>query len=564
VDVREQVPGKSRKVTGYNPSPRWPQGYFQVLEEMGVEQRRRGFYAHWVRQFFNRCKGRRRRRDLGRADIERFLGMLRDGGGVEQWQVEQAQEALEIYYEQFRGIALDAQPKPNADATEPPGPSPQPTSPQRQPDAAAARRAGRSEAGAPEAGGEHAHAMCEKPMRDVSAAERKSQTAGRAVSEPPAEGYGRDARATGSGDQRVNRAVDPAGQALRPVPKPRVVKPAESVPRPTPPRTPRSPRQQSVDWAALEKAVRTALRVEHYALKTEKAYLHWIRHFVGFHHGRRPSEMGGPEIHAFLSHLAINRHVAASTQNQALNAVVFLYRKVIKKELEDFSDFARARLPKRLPVVLSRREVDEVLRRMDGIEGLIARLMYGTGMRVNEALTLRVQDLSFDRNEITVHGKGNKVRRVPFPTKLQEPVRKHLVERQKLFEADREQNMHEVYLPDALARKYPTAPYDWRWQFVFPSDSYSTDPRSGRRRRHHLHEIRMQRAVKRAANATGVTARVTPHVMRHCFATHLLEAGADIRTVQELLGHSDVSTTQIYTHVLNKGPLGVVSPFDTL
>ena len=225
-----------------------------------------------------------------------------------------------------------------------------------------------------------------------------------------------------------------------------------------------------------------------------------------------------------MSHLAINRHVAASTQNQALNAVVFLYRKVIKKELEDFSDFARARIPKRLPVVLSRQEVDEVLRRMDGIEGLIARLMYGTGMRVNEALGLRVQDLSFDRNEITVHGKGNKVRRVPFPTKLQEPVRKHLLERKKLFESDREENMHEVYLPDALARKYPKAPYEWRWQFVFPSDSYSTDPRSGRRRRHHLHEIRMQRAVKRAANAAGVTARVTPHVMRHCFATHLLEA----------------------------------------
>jgi len=319
-----------------------------------------------------------------------------------------------------------------------------------------------------------------------------------------------------------------------------------------------------VDWVALEKAVRTALRVEHYAMKTEKAYLHWIRHFVGFHHGRRPSEMGGPHIHAFLSHLAINRHVAASTQNQALNAVVFLYRKVIKKDLEDFSDFARARMPKRLPVVLSRQEVDLVLRRMDGIEGLIARLMYGTGMRVNEALGLRVQDLSFDRKEITVHGKGNKVRRVPFPAKLREPVRKHLVERKKLFESDRKQNMHEVYLPDALARKYPKAPYEWRWQFVFPSDSYSTDPRSGRRRRHHLHEIRVQRAVKRAANATGMTARVTPHVMRHCFATHLLEAGADIRTVQELLGHSDVSTTQIYTHVLNKGPLGVVSPFDTL
>jgi integron integrase len=515
--VREQKSGKSRKVAEYNPSPRWPQGYFQVLEEMGVEERRRGFYAHWVRQFFNRCKGRRRRRDLGRADIDRFLGILRDGVGVEQWQVEQAQEALEIYYEQFRGIALHGQPTPEAPAGDAPEPSPQAS------DLKPADRPNREKADRPKS------------------RENPAQT-------------GADAP----------RTAAPKAETPRPVPAPRVPSQPTSVPRPTPPRTPRSPQQQSVDWAALEKAVRTALRVEHYALKTEKAYLHWIRQFVGFHHGRRPSEMGGPEIHAFLSHLAINRHVAASTQNQALNAVVFLYRKVIKKELEDFSDFARARLPKRLPVVLSRHEVDEVLRRMDGIEGLIARLMYGTGMRVNEALTLRVQDLSFDRNEITVHGKGNKVRRVPFPTKLQEPVRQHLGKRKILFESDREQNMHEVYLPDALARKYPKAPYEWRWQFVFPSDTYSTDPRSGRRRRHHLHEIRMQRAVKRAADATGVTARVTPHVMRHCFATHLLEAGADIRTVQELLGHSDVSTTQIYTHVLNKGPLGVVSPFDTL
>jgi integron integrase len=431
--------------------------------------------------------------------------------------VEQAQEALEIYYEQFRGIALHGQPTPEAPAGDAPEPSPQAS------DLKPADRPNREKADRPKS------------------RENPAQT-------------GADAP----------RTAAPKAETPRPVPAPRVPSQPTSVPRPTPPRTPRSPQQQSVDWAALEKAVRTALRVEHYALKTEKAYLHWIRQFVGFHHGRRPSEMGGPEIHAFLSHLAINRHMAASTQNQALNAVVFLYRKVIKKELEDFSDFARARLPKRLPVVLSRHEVDEVLRRMDGIEGLIARLMYGTGMRVNEALTLRVQDLSFDRNEITVHGKGNKVRRVPFPTKLQEPVRQHLGKRKILFESDREQNMHEVYLPDALARKYPKAPYEWRWQFVFPSDTYSTDPRSGRRRRHHLHEIRMQRAVKRAADATGVTARVTPHVMRHCFATHLLEAGADIRTVQELLGHSDVSTTQIYTHVLNKGPLGVVSPFDTL
>jgi integron integrase len=289
-----------------------------------------------------------------------------------------------------------------------------------------------------------------------------------------------------------------------------------------------------------------------------------MRQFVAFHHGRKPSAMGEAEIHAFLSHLAINRHVAASTQNVALNAIVFFYRKVVKRELGDFSDFVPARMGNRLPVVLSRQEVAEVLRRMEGVEGLIARLMYGTGMRVNEALALRVQDLSFDRHEITVHGKGNKVRRVPFPVRLQPVVQEHLVQRRALYEADKAKNMHGVYLPDALDRKYPNASYEWRWQYVFPSDDYSTDPRSGARRRHDLHEIRVQRAVKRATEAAGLTARVTPHVMRHCFATHLLESGQDIRTVQELLGHSDVSTTMIYTHVLNNGPLGVVNPMDTL
>jgi integron integrase len=218
----------------------------------------------------------------------------------------------------------------------------------------------------------------------------------------------------------------------------------------------------------------------------------------------------------------------------------------------------------RLPVVLSRQEVAELLRRMQGVEGLIARLMYGTGMRVNEALALRVQDLSFDRHEITVHGRGNKVRRVPFPVRLQPVVQEHLVQRRALYVADKAKDMHGVYLPDALGRKHPNVSYEWRWQYVFPSDDYSTDPRSGARRRHHLHEIRVQRAVKRATEAAGLTARVTPHVMRHCFATHLLESGQDIRTVQELLGHSDVSTTMIYTHVLNNGPLGVVNPMDTL
>lgn len=220
---------------------------------------------------------------------------------------------------------------------------------------------------------------------------------------------------------------------------------------------------------------------------------------------------------------------------------------------------------KRLPVVCSREEVQKLLRQLDGVEALVTRLLYGTGMRVSEGLRLRVQDVNFDRSEITVRaGKGDKDRRVPFPKSLHDPLRAHLNWRRELFEKDKTQNMHEVEVPDALARKYKSSPYDWRWQYVFPSEEFSKDPRSGRVRRHHLHPIRIQRAVKRAAADARIHTRVTPHTLRHCFATHLLEAGQDIRTVQELLGHSDVKTTMIYTHVLNKGPLGVVSPLDTL
>lgn len=266
--------------------------------------------------------------------------------------------------------------------------------------------------------------------------------------------------------------------------------------------------------------------------------------------------MGGPEIRAFLSHLAVSERVTSSTQNQPLNAIVFFCRKVVNKDPGDFGDFPRARPSKRLPVVLSRREVQELLSNMDGVEGLLARLTYGTGMRVIEALRLRVQDLSFDRNEIVVRGgKGNKDRRVPFPASLRDDLRQHLERRRTVYEENRAGCMHEVELPGALARKYPQAPFEWKWQFVLAAQDYSVDPRSGARRRHHLHEIRIHRAVRRAAAEAGITVRATPHTLRHCFATQLLEAGQDFRTVQELLGHSDVSTTMVYTHVLNKGPL---------
>jgi len=270
-------------------------------------------------------------------------------------------------------------------------------------------------------------------------------------------------------------------------------------------------------------------------------------------------------VHAFLKHLAIAEQVAASTQNQALNAVVFLYRKVIKKGIGDFSDFPRARRGLRLPVVASREEVKAVLERLAGRERLIARLLYGTGMRINECLGLRVQEVQFDQRRIVVRdGKGDKDRYVPLPQKLEPDLRVWLKGRAALFENDKVRNMHEVEVPYAMARKYPKAPFDWGWQHVFPADDYSTDPRSGHERRHHLGEYCIQRAVQMAVRDAGLTIRFTPHCFRHSFATHLLEAGQDIRTVQALLGHANVETTMIYTHVLNKGPLGVVSPVDTL
>ena len=463
---------KRGEVAPYNPNPRWPMGYFEVLEELGVEEPRRPFYAHWVRQFFNRQPERKPRRELGRVEIEAFIQALAAEAGVADWQVLQARDALEVYYEQFRGIALEP----------------------------ALKKGNRTQKGS-----------------------RREKSADR-------------------------------------IPAPRMLDQPSTFPKPKKRRTGRQ-----VDWGKLEEAAREALRVEHYALTTEKAYLHWIRRFIHYHNETRPSLMGGAEIHQFLSHLAINDRVAASTQNQALNAIVFLYRKVVKKEPGDFKDFPRARRPKRLPTVISRQEVQALFSCMDGAEGLLAKLLYGTGMRVSEGLRLRVQDLAFDRNEITVRaGKGDKDRRVPFPVSLKSEMYQHLDGRRHQYEQDRKKGMHAVELPGALARKYPKAPYQWKWQFVFAGHDYSVDPRSGARRRHHLHEVRVQRAVKRAAAEAEITARVTPHTLRHCFATHLLEAGQDIRTVQELLGHSDVSTTMIYTHVLNKGPLGVVSPLDTL
>lgn len=310
--------------------------------------------------------------------------------------------------------------------------------------------------------------------------------------------------------------------------------------------------------------VREALRVRHYSLRTERSYVGWIKRFIFFHGKRHPVDMGGAEVSAFLSHLAVDGHVAASTQHQALSALLFLYREVLEIELPWMTDVVRPKKPQKMPVVLSRAEVARLLGVMEGTCALMARLMYGTGMRLMECAGLRVKDLDFDRGEIMVrNGKGGKDRVTMLPRRLEPALRDQLDHARAFWEADRARDRAGVYLPDALARKYPQAPASWSWFWVFPAPEHSLDPRSGVRRRHHLHEHRLQRAVKQAARVSGIAKPATTHTLRHCFATHLLESGYDIRTIQELLGHSDVSTTMIYTHVLNRGGRGVTSPLDS-
>ncbi|GHT98946.1 integron integrase [Betaproteobacteria bacterium] len=275
--------------------------------------------------------------------------------------------------------------------------------------------------------------------------------------------------------------------------------------------------------------------------------------------------MGGAEVEAFLTHLAVTDRVAAATQNQALSALLFLYREVLGLDLPWLTEVVRAKRPARLPVVLTRHEVTQVLERMEGIYGLMARLLYGTGMRLMECVRLRVKDVDFERGEILLRdGKGAKDRVTMLPASLGAQLQDHLRTRRLTHDDDLRKGMASVYLPDALARKYPNAATDWGWQYIFVAGSYSVDPRSGSERRHHLDEKLLQRAMKRAVSAAGLIKPATPHTLRHSFATHLLESGYDIRTVQELLGHKDVSTTMIYTHVLNRGGRRVTSPLDML
>ncbi len=307
------------------------------------------------------------------------------------------------------------------------------------------------------------------------------------------------------------------------------------------------------------------IRRRKYSIRTEQAYEAWVCRFFAFNDSRNPVDLGAKEMLAFLEDLAVRGNVAASTQNQALNALVFLYKQVLGLPLEEFDDFTRAKRPRRLPVVLDRSEVRALLERLDGTQHLMAALLYGTGMRLMECIRLRVQDVDFPYHQLVVRAaKGQKDRVVPFPQSLQQAVREQLDYARKLHREDMEKGLGEVFLPDALARKWPNAPREWGWQYVFPSGNLSVDPRSGKARRHHMHESGLQKAVKKAAIAASITKKVNCHCLRHSFATHLLESGYDIRTVQELLGHADVSTTMIYTHVLNRGGQGVVSPLDGL
>jgi integron integrase len=282
------------------------------------------------------------------------------------------------------------------------------------------------------------------------------------------------------------------------------------------------------------------------------------RRFILFHGKKYPRDMGAPEVEAFLTHLAVDGDVAAATQNQALSALLFLYCEVLGIDLPWLDNVTRAKRPQRVPVVLTRDEVHAILSRMSGTYGLMARLLYGTGMRLMECVRLRVKDVEFARDEILIRdGKGGKDRVMMLPQSVVSPLQDHLRQRRALFDDDLRAGKAGVYLPDALARKYPGAPFEWGWQYVFASGSYTVDPHSGEERRHYLDEKLLQRAMKRAVMASGLAKPATPHTLRHSFATHLLEDGYDIRTVQALLGHADVSTTMIYTHVLNKGGRGV-------
>ncbi len=311
--------------------------------------------------------------------------------------------------------------------------------------------------------------------------------------------------------------------------------------------------------------VRLTLRRKHYKYSTEKTYIGWIKRYIYFHNKQHPDSLGENDIVNFLNHLANDRKVAASTQNQALNAVVFLYKNVLKIELGDFGQFDRAKVPETLPTVLTKTETEKILLFLNGIHLLISKILYGSGLRLKECVRLRVQDIEFEQSIIMVRdGKGARDRRTMIPSNVKQMLRDHLRSVQIIHQQDLDNGFGEVFLPYALERKYASAPKEWRWQYVFPASGISKDPRSNKFRRHHISESSHRKSVRAAAKKAGIHKKVTPHVLRHSFATHLIEGGYDIRTVQELLGHKDVSTTMIYTHVLQDSNIGVKSPLDSL
>lgn len=323
--------------------------------------------------------------------------------------------------------------------------------------------------------------------------------------------------------------------------------------------------ERSAQPPRLLEQLRDTVRRRHYSYRTEKAYLHWARRYILFHGKRHPAEMGEGEVAMFLTHLAVARRVSASTQNQALNALLFLYKQVLNRDVGLIQGVTRAKRSQRLPAVLTRDEVRSVLMRMSGREWLMAGLMYGAGLRVTECLRLRVKDVDFGFRQILVRdGKGKKDRAVPLPQAMAAPLRMQIEAVGRIHAADVADGFGEVSLPDAIDRKYPNAARELGWWYLFPASHRSRDPYSGRMKRHHLDESVIQRAVRQAVIAAGICKPVSCHAFRHSFATHLLASGQDIRTIQELLGHKDVSTTMIYTHVLGVGARGVASPFDTL
>lgn len=311
--------------------------------------------------------------------------------------------------------------------------------------------------------------------------------------------------------------------------------------------------------------VREILRLKHYSIRTEEAYVYWIKRFIIFHNKRHPLEMGSEEIGEFLTSLAVQGKVSASTQNQALCAIVFLYKNVIKKGPGNFRDFVFAKRPEKLPSVLTKEEIKAVLQRLQGNYWIIGNLLYGSGLRLMECLRLRVKDIEFSYNQVIVRdGKGQKDRITILPELLKEKLAEHLQKIKKLHEKDLSQGNGRVYLPFALERKYPNANKEWGWQYVFPSSELSTDPKTRNKQRHHIDESVIQKVIKHAIRESGIIKQAGCHTFRHSFATHLLEDGYDIRTVQELLGHESLNTTMIYTHVMKKGGMGVKSPADKL